>query len=112
MSALQDGDDDSKPGGPELVEGRDRIIELQLGLGEYVVYAAPVLLAEVALVAALVAGVSKASAGGARHWLTSAIRHTWAPALVAGLFLIVAGVAIQWALPDARSIGDVWRQIR
>jgi hypothetical protein len=79
----------------------------------YVVYAAPVLLAEVALDAALVAGLyRKLRQEDARHWLTSAIRHTWAPALVAGLFLIVAGVAIQWALPDARSIGDVWRQIR
>ena len=79
----------------------------------YVVYAAPVLLAEVALDAALVAGLyRKLRQEDARHWLTSAIRHTWAPALVAGLFLIVAGEAIQWALPDARSIGDVWRQIR
>jgi hypothetical protein len=79
----------------------------------YVVYAAPVLLAEVALDAALVAGLyRKLRQEEARHWLTSAIRHTWAPALVAGLFLIVAGVAIQWALPDAHSIGDVWRQIR
>jgi hypothetical protein len=34
------------------------------------------------------------------------------PALIAGVFLIVAGVAIQVALPDARSIGDVWRQMR
>jgi hypothetical protein len=79
----------------------------------YVVYAAPVLLAEVALDAALAAGLyRKLRREEARHWLTSAIRHTWAPALVAGLFLIVAGVAIQRALPDARSIGDVWRQIR
>jgi hypothetical protein len=66
-----------------------------------------------AIDAALVAGLyRKLRHDESRHWLTSAIRHTWVPALVAGLFLIVAGVAIQWALPDARSIGDVWRQIR
>jgi hypothetical protein len=113
-------------------QGFDSGIDLDLDIGElwllvlaglcalggliailYVVYAAPVLLAEVALDAALVAGLyRKLRQEDARHWLTSAIRHTWAPALVAGLFLIVAGVAIQWALPDARSIGDVWRQIR
>lgn len=113
-------------------EGFDAGIDFDLDIGElwlvvvagicalggliailYVVYAAPVLLAEVALDAALVAGLyRKLRQDEARHWLTSAIRHTWAPALVAGLFLIVAGVAIQWALPDARSIGDVWRQMR
>jgi hypothetical protein len=113
-------------------QGFDTGIDLDLDIGElfslvlavlcalggliailYVVYAAPVLLAEVALDAALVAGLyRKLRQEEARHWLTSAIRHTWVPALVAGLFLIVAGVGIQWALPDAHSIGDVWRQMR
>jgi uncharacterized membrane protein len=76
----------------------------------YVVYAAPVLLAEVALDAVLVTGLyRKLRREDARHWLDSAVRRTWAPALVAGLFLMVAGIAIQWALPAADSIGDVWR---
>jgi len=75
----------------------------------YVVYAAPVLLAEVALDAALVTGLyRRLRREDARHWLDSAVRRTWVPALAAGLFMMVAGIAIQWALPAADSIGDVW----
>jgi hypothetical protein len=73
----------------------------------YVVYAAPVLLAEVALDAALVTSLyRRLRREDARYWLGSAIRRTWMPAVTAAAFL---ALALQWAVPDANSIGDVWR---
>lgn len=78
----------------------------------YVVYAAPVLLAEVALDAALVTGIyRRLRKEDARYWLGSALRHTWKPAAIAALCLWITGTAVQWALPDARSIGDVVREL-
>ena len=78
----------------------------------YVVYAAPVLLAEIALDAALVAGIyRKLRKQDARYWLGSALRHTWKPAAIAAACLWVAGTALQWAVPYARSIGDVVRAL-
>jgi hypothetical protein len=76
----------------------------------YVVYYAPLLLAEVALDAALVTGIyRRLRKQDARHWLESAIRHTWKPALVMLVCLVLLGIAIQWAEPSARTIGDVLR---
>jgi hypothetical protein len=78
----------------------------------YVVYTAPVLLAEVALDAALVTGIyRKLRKEDARYWLGSALRHTWRPATIAAVCLGVAGTALQWAMPEARSIGDVVRAL-
>jgi len=77
----------------------------------YVVNAAPLLLAEVALDAALVSGLyRKLRKEDARYWLGSALRHTWKPAAVAALCLWITGTAVQWAVPNARSIGDVVRR--
>ncbi|HJU43714.1 MAG TPA: hypothetical protein VJ691_12890 [Vicinamibacterales bacterium] len=76
----------------------------------YVVYYAPLLLAEVALDAALVTGIyRKLRKQDTGHWLGSAIRHTWKPAVIIALCLFVVGTVIQWAAPSARTIGDVFR---
>ena len=76
----------------------------------YVVYYAPVLLAEIALDAALVTGIyRRLRRQDARHWLKSAIGYTWKPAIVITVCLFVAGTVIQWAIPSARTIGDVLR---
>jgi hypothetical protein len=76
----------------------------------YVVYLAPVLLAEVALDAALVTGIyRKLRKKDAGHWLGSAVRHTWLPATIAAVCIAFAGLVLQWAQPAARSIGDVFR---
>jgi hypothetical protein len=76
----------------------------------YVVYLAPVLLAEVALDAALVTGIyRKLRKKDAGHWLGSAVRHTWLPATIAAVCIAFAGLVLQWAEPTARSIGDVFR---
>ena len=74
----------------------------------YVVYAAPVLLAEVALDAALVTGIyRRLRKEDARYWLGSALRHTWKPAAVAALCLWITGTAA--AMGDARCAID-WRR--
>jgi hypothetical protein len=74
----------------------------------YVVYAAPVLLAEVALDAALVAGIyRKLRKQDAGHWLGAAVRHTWKPALIVAVSVAIAGALVQSAMPFARTIGDV-----
>jgi uncharacterized membrane protein YgcG len=76
----------------------------------YVVYYAPLLLAEVALDAALVTGIyrrlRKQDTG---NWVGSAIRHTWKPAVAIAACLYVAGVVVQWMMPAAQTIGDVFR---
>ena len=78
----------------------------------YVVSAAPILLAEVALDAALVTGIyRRLRKEDARYWLGSALRHTWLPATIAAVCLWITGTALQWAMPGARSIGDVVRAL-
>jgi hypothetical protein len=84
------------------------IVVLGSGLAMfYVVYAAPVLLAEIALDAALVTGIyRKLRKQDARYWLASALRRTWMPAAIVAICVSLAGVGLQWAVPSARSIGE------
>lgn len=76
----------------------------------YVVYMAPVLLAEVALDAALVSAVyRRLQRRDAGHWMGAVLRRTWVPAVALALFATLAGFLLQNALPEAQSIGDVYR---
>lgn len=78
----------------------------------YVVYVAPVLLAEILVDGILVTGLYKKLKGiEQRHWLWSAVRRTLLPALLAAIFFSLAGYAMQKAAPEARSVGEVWKQI-
>ena len=77
-----------------------------------VVYSAPVLLAEVALDAGLVSTVyRRLHRRDVRHWTGSLLARTWLPAAVVVASVAVAGFALQRAVPDARSIGAVFRAI-
>ena len=70
---------------------------------------APVLLAEIQVDGALVAGLYKRVKGiEQRHWLRTAVRRTLLPALLVALFLATAGYALQRAVPEAHTMGDVW----
>jgi hypothetical protein len=74
----------------------------------YVVYMAPILLAEVALDAAIISVLYRRLRRDEQgHWLFTVVRHTWIPALVLVLFAFAAGYALQQVAPDARSIGAV-----
>lgn len=78
----------------------------------YVVYIAPVLLAEVALDAAIVSALYRhLRADEAGHWLATVLTKTWFPAFVVVLFAMIAGFALQMIEPEARSIGGVMRAL-
>jgi hypothetical protein len=74
----------------------------------YVVYMAPVLLAEVALDAAIISVLYRRLRRDEQgYWLTTVISNTWIPALVLVVFAFAAGFALQQVTPEARSIGAV-----
>jgi len=79
----------------------------------YVIYIAPVLLAEVALDAAVVARVyRRLKPHDLQHWSVGVLRQTWVPALILMLCLAGAGFALQQVAPEARSIGGVIAHLR
>jgi hypothetical protein len=78
----------------------------------YVIYIAPLLLAEVALDAALIsAAYRRLRKEDVGHWTGAVFRRTWIPAAVLVLFMFAAGFAAQRIVPDARSIGGVIRAL-
>jgi hypothetical protein len=78
----------------------------------YVVYLAPILLAEVAMDAALMAAVYRRLRRRERgHWVRGVLRRTWIPALALAGFMAAAGAALQHAAPEARSVGAALRAI-
>ena len=78
----------------------------------YIIYIAPALLAEILFDGALLAGLYKrVKPLEQRNWLGSAIRRTVLPAILAAIFFTIAGYALQRAVPEAQSIGDVWNHV-
>jgi hypothetical protein len=80
----------------------------------YVVYAAPLLLAEIlvegVLLSGLHRGMKKARRDGG-YWLGAALRRTWLPVLLTLATFSAAGYLLQRAAPRARSIGEAWRMV-
>lgn len=99
-------------GGPDLDEVTIPLLALALVLGLalaslYVVYIAPVLLAEVLVDGALACALFHRLRGqDPRHWLASTWRRTWLPFLATAVFLSAMGAALAWHTPGARSIGQ------
>lgn len=78
----------------------------------YIVYAAPLLLAEVALDAALVSTLyRRLHKHDVGHWAGAAFRLTWLPATALTFFMAAAGFALQRIAPQAQSIGGVLRAL-
>ena len=78
----------------------------------YVVYAAPLLLAEVALDGAVVTTLyRRMRRADAAHWAATTLRRTWLPAVVLVASATIAGFAFERMAPDARSIGGVVREL-
>jgi hypothetical protein len=78
----------------------------------YVVYAAPLLLAEILVEGVLLSGLYR----GMKHaregdWLGAAVRRTWLPVLLTLLTFASAGYLLQRAAPRARSIGEAFRMV-
>lgn len=79
----------------------------------YVAYIAPVLLAEIFVDGVLISGLYKSVKGvDQRHWLSTALRKTLLPALLAALLFGATGYFVQKAVPDAHSIGQVWIAVK
>lgn len=75
----------------------------------YVVWAAPVLLAEIVVDGLLVTGLYKRMKGiERRHWLETAVRKTLLPVVIVTVLFGVAGYLMQRAAPEAHSVGGVW----
>ena len=78
----------------------------------YVVYIAPALLAEILLDGVLTAALYKrVKTIEHRHWLRAALRRTALAAVLVAAFFTIAGYAMQKAVPEARSIGEVWQHL-
>ena len=80
----------------------------------YVVYAAPLLLAEVLVEGVLLSGLyrgMKKARGAGGDWLGAAVRRTWLPVLLTLLTFSAAGYLLQRAAPRARSISEAWRMV-
>lgn len=76
----------------------------------YVVYIAPALLAEILVDGVLLGGLYKQVKHIERkHWLRTAVRKTLVPAILCIIFFGVVGGALQMAVPEAKSIGEVWK---
>lgn len=79
----------------------------------YVIYAAPLLLAEVALDAAVVSALyGRLKQEDVSHWAMTVLRRTWIPALALVVFAAIGGYAMQQVAPDAQSIGGFVRALR
>jgi hypothetical protein len=79
----------------------------------YVLYTAPVMMAEVALDVALVSALARRLPRTAvRHWMRSAVRRTWKPAVAVLISLVLLGAAFGQLAPGATSVGEVFGSSR
>lgn len=86
------------------------VLVLVLSALIYVVWIAPVLLAELMIDAALVGGLYGSVKGVQRtHWLLTALRKTAIPAAIVAILFVIAGVAMEAANPEAATIGQFLR---
>jgi hypothetical protein len=77
-----------------------------------VVYASPILFAEVLLDAAVAGAVYRRARRRSRaHWLAGVLRRTWLPAVALCAFVAGTGLAVQAWMPEARSLGDAVRAV-
>ena len=75
----------------------------------YVVYIAPVFLAEILVDGLILGGLYKRVRHIERkHWLQTAVRKTLLPTILCVLFFGIIGGALQMLAPEAKSIGEVW----
>jgi hypothetical protein len=78
----------------------------------YIVYVAPALLAEILVDALLAGGLYRAARNAEpQYWLRTALRKTAVPAMLALVLFGTCGFLLQKAVPEARTIGTVWRSV-
>ena len=78
----------------------------------YIVYIAPVFLAEILVDGIVLGGLYKRVRHiDRKHWLQTAVRKTLLPAILCVLFFGVTGGALQMLEPEAKSVGEVWSKL-
>lgn len=78
----------------------------------YVVYIAPILLAEIFVDGVLVTGLyARVRQVDRRYWLKTAVKKTIVPLIVIVIFSSIAGFLMQDMVPEARSIGEFLRYL-
>ena len=78
----------------------------------YVIYIAPVLLAEIFVDGVLVTGLyHRVKKIDQRYWLKTAVKKTLLPAFIIAICLGIAGYLMQEMVPEARSIGEFWKRM-
>ena len=76
----------------------------------YVIYVAPVLLAEILVDGLFVSSLAlNLKETERRHWLGSAFRQTWVSLSVIIVLFVIIGAVLQWSHPEARSIVEWWQ---
>jgi len=102
LEGLFDGDDGV------LVVVAGACIAATLVAVVYVIYAAPLLLAEVAVDAAVIAPLyRRLRREDTRHWSRGLVRGTWVAELLVVCSAASAGYVLQRIAPEARSVGGV-----
>ena len=83
------------------------------GAAIYLIWSAPILLAEVLVDGLIMTGLYRRlkQTDDPEHWVLGAVRRTWIPALVVVILFSFAGWLLQRAVPDARSIGGAWKAV-
>lgn len=95
-----------------VVLGLAALLAALTALG-YLIYASPVLFAEVLLDAAVVGAVYRRALRRRRdHWLRGVLRRTWLPAAALCAFVGLIGFSLQAAAPEASSLGAALRSWR
>jgi hypothetical protein len=84
-----------------------------LGAAVYLIWSAPILLAEVLVDGLIMTGLYRRlkRTDDPDHWVMGAVRRTWIPALVVVILFSFAGWLLQRAVPEARSIGGAWKAV-
>ena len=78
----------------------------------YIIWIAPLLLAELMVDGVLVAGLYRKVKGiEPQYWLITAVKRTIIPFVIVVLMFTLAGWALQSAAPEARTIGEAIRMI-
>jgi hypothetical protein len=84
-----------------------------MGAAVYVLWTAPVLLAEVLVDGLILTGLYRRlrKTDEPEHWVLGAVRRTWIPALAVAVLFSFAGHLLQKAVPEARSIGPALKAV-
>jgi hypothetical protein len=87
------------------------ILVASAGAAFYVIYIAPALFAELLLEGLLLAGVyRRLKRIEPRAWYSVVLRRTWIPFACLTLALAILGYVAQSLVPEARSIGELFRE--